>query len=139
MCGMPIYEYSCEKCNKVHEIIQKFSDPAVERCPDCGSPVTKQVSLSSFSLKGTGWYSTDYKKTSSPQAAAAKGDGPMGDSKGDAKVDLKSVGDSASAEKKTGATPSVAKVSSESNSKSAATSTSSAAGKTSTGNGSVGS
>lgn len=62
---MPIYEYECAKCHKVHEIIQKFSDPPLGACPECGSGVTKRMSLSSFALKGQGWYSTDYKSSSS--------------------------------------------------------------------------
>ncbi|MGE0617096.1 MAG: hypothetical protein AB7P04_15810, partial [Bacteriovoracia bacterium] len=39
---------------------QKFSDAPIRDCPDCGAPVEKLMSLTSFSLKGTGWYSTDY-------------------------------------------------------------------------------
>jgi putative FmdB family regulatory protein len=64
---MPIYEYECPKCEKVIEIMQKFSDPPVRNCPDCAGPVTKLVSRTSFQLKGTGWYVTDYKKGSSPK------------------------------------------------------------------------
>lgn len=62
---MPMYEYECTSCKKVHEIIQKFSDPAVENCPDCQAPVKKLMSMNSFSLKGAGWYTTDYKRSSS--------------------------------------------------------------------------
>lgn len=60
---MPIYEYRCETCQKIHEVIQKFSDPPLKSCPVCGGPAQKMVSLSSFQLKGTGWYKTDYKKS----------------------------------------------------------------------------
>ncbi len=59
---MPLYEYECAKCKKVIEMIQKFSDPALTACPTCGDPVTKLISRSSFELKGTGWYISDYKK-----------------------------------------------------------------------------
>lgn len=59
---MPIYEYSCEKCAKVFETVQKFSDPPLTACPTCGSAVEKLISRTSFQLKGTGWYATDYKK-----------------------------------------------------------------------------
>lgn len=69
---MPIYEYRCQNCQKIHEVMQKFSDAPLEKCPDCTSPVQKQMSLSSFALKGTGWYSTDYKKSSaSPSTSVA--------------------------------------------------------------------
>ena len=33
---MPLYEYQCEACNHRFERIQKFSDPLVETCPECG-------------------------------------------------------------------------------------------------------
>jgi putative FmdB family regulatory protein len=66
---MPLYEYHCPSCNKTHEVMQKFSDPPLATCPDCGKPVEKMVSLSSFALKGSGWYTTDYAKKSSPKPA----------------------------------------------------------------------
>jgi len=62
---MPLYEYSCNPCKKVHEVMQKFSDAPLAACPDCGALVEKLMSLSSFALKGSGWYSTDYKKSGS--------------------------------------------------------------------------
>ena len=57
---MPIYEYQCKKCRKIHEIWQKMSDKPADRCPDCSGPLLKLVSLSSFQLKGHGWYVDGY-------------------------------------------------------------------------------
>lgn len=65
---MPIYEYECPKCAKVIEVMQKFSDAPLAECPDCQGPVSKKVSKTSFQLKGTGWYATDYKKSPSTPA-----------------------------------------------------------------------
>jgi putative FmdB family regulatory protein len=66
---MPIYEYECEACQSRHEIMQKFSDSPLKKCPDCGkSKLKKLMSLNSFALKGTGYYTTDYKRAG--QAAA---------------------------------------------------------------------
>lgn len=61
---MPIYEYSCPVCGRI-EVIQKASDKALKNCPECAekgkkSAVEKLVSTSSFHLKGSGWYKTDY-------------------------------------------------------------------------------
>ncbi len=61
---MPIYEYDCPTCGRF-EVIQKFSDKALEACPHCKekgkkSSVTKALSASAFHLKGSGWYKTDY-------------------------------------------------------------------------------
>ena len=63
---MPMYEYECKSCNKVHEVTQKMSDSPLKTCPDCGKELTKLLSLSGFALKGTGFYTTDYKKPSAP-------------------------------------------------------------------------
>lgn len=57
---MPIYEYECLNCNKIHEFIQKFSDEPLKSCPICGGELRKLISQSSFILKGSGWYVTDY-------------------------------------------------------------------------------
>jgi len=59
---MPIYEYTCEDCGSHIEKIQKFSDPLLTVCPKCGGSLQKDMSLSSFHLKGSGWYVTDYAK-----------------------------------------------------------------------------
>jgi putative FmdB family regulatory protein len=71
---MPIYEYRCEKCGKVFEVLQRFSDEPVKIHEACGGEVEKLISHSAFQLKGSGWYQTDYAKASSG-APAAKGDG----------------------------------------------------------------
>ncbi|UCG13334.1 MAG: zinc ribbon domain-containing protein [Deltaproteobacteria bacterium] len=57
---MPIYEYECNKCRKITESLQKFSDPPLTDCPQCSGKLNKLMSLNSFHLKGTGWYVTDY-------------------------------------------------------------------------------
>lgn len=57
---MPIYEYECSSCGKQHEIIQMHSETPLIDCPDCGGHMRKLVSKTSFVLKGTGWYLTDY-------------------------------------------------------------------------------
>lgn len=59
---MPIYEYECTNCNKIHEIIQKFNDEPLKNCPICGGELRKLISQSSFILKGSGWYVTDYSR-----------------------------------------------------------------------------
>jgi putative FmdB family regulatory protein len=59
---MPIYEYRCHKCRKTFEVMQKFSDQPLSRCPSCSGKVSKLISNCSFQLKGSGWYVTDYKK-----------------------------------------------------------------------------
>jgi putative FmdB family regulatory protein len=57
---MPLYEYQCQKCGKVIEALQKFSDDPLTKCEECGGRLEKLISKSSFALKGKGWYKTDY-------------------------------------------------------------------------------
>jgi putative FmdB family regulatory protein len=56
---MPIYEYQCSKCG-VFEVTQRITEDALKKCPSCRSKVQKLISNTSFQLKGTGWYITDY-------------------------------------------------------------------------------
>jgi len=58
---MPIYEYKCQDCGEITEILQKFSDKPLSQCPSCGGKVAKIISNCTFQLKGSGWYVTDYK------------------------------------------------------------------------------
>ena len=59
---MPIYEYQCEACGHVFEKLQKISDAALTKCPDCDAEALKKlVSAPAFRLKGAGWYETDFK------------------------------------------------------------------------------
>jgi putative FmdB family regulatory protein len=67
---MPLYEYRCEACEKVFERIQKFSDPPVDVCPNCGKgPVKKLPSSPAIQFKGSGFYINDYAKKSSSDSS----------------------------------------------------------------------
>jgi putative FmdB family regulatory protein len=67
---MPIYEYQCAACGHVLEALQKIGEAPMVDCPVCNkAELQKLVSASSFQLKGTGWYATDFK--TKPQAAQA--------------------------------------------------------------------
>ena len=61
---MPVYEYECTQCGKVDEVLQKFSDKPLTNCRRCGGKLQKLISQSTFHLKGTGWYVTDYSNKS---------------------------------------------------------------------------
>jgi len=66
---MPVYEYECKECDRVFEVQQKMADKPLTNCPECQAPVKKLMSMSSFQLKGGGWYADGYSSTS---GAAAK-------------------------------------------------------------------
>src|SRR5580693_8269019 len=59
---MPFYEYECQSCKFYTELMQKISDPPLEKCPSCGKKtMQKLMSAPVFRLKGSGWYETDFK------------------------------------------------------------------------------
>lgn len=71
---MPVYEYECTKCGHQMEVFQKISEAPIESCELCNGQIKKLISQSSFHLKGTGWYVTDYasrNKTSAPTKETA--------------------------------------------------------------------
>ena len=80
---MPIYEYLCESCGRVTEVMQKVSDRAPAACPECGSKrLAKLVSRTAFQLKGGGWYADLYgspkKKEGGKEPGKEGGKGPEG-------------------------------------------------------------
>ena len=56
---MPTYEYRCGHCGDFEEI-ERITNPPLSRCPQCRRKVRRLISSTSFQLKGTGWYMTDY-------------------------------------------------------------------------------
>jgi putative FmdB family regulatory protein len=72
--SMPLYEYQCKKCHHRFERIQKFSDPHIKKCPECGGAVEQLLSPPAVQFKGSGWYVTDYAKKSSAPASSGGSD-----------------------------------------------------------------
>jgi putative FmdB family regulatory protein len=103
---MPIYEYRCEHCGDFEEM-QRITDPPLARCPKCRRKVKRLISNTSFQLKGTGWYVTDYARSGGANGGKGgdSGSTDAGDKKSDAKADAKANGKSeAKAEKASGST-----------------------------------
>lgn len=86
---MPIYEYRCEKCGDF-ELTQRISDPPAQRCPKCRRKVRRLISNTSFQLKGSGWYVTDYARGGASKDADGAANGTATESASDAKSDTKS-------------------------------------------------
>jgi putative FmdB family regulatory protein len=77
---MPIYEYRCQQCGQLTDALQKMSDPPLRTCRSCGAEALEKVmSRTSFHLKGTGWYVTDYKSSG---GGGTGGSGAGGDASG---------------------------------------------------------
>lgn len=59
---MPVYEYKCEKCEKVFDVSGTYEALMLlkPQCPDCKSKkVKKLIGKVNFILKGEGFYKTD--------------------------------------------------------------------------------
>ena len=65
---MPVYEYECLACHEITEIWQGLAEAQLTTCPSCQGSVKKIISMSSFALKGSGWYADGYSNTPKPSA-----------------------------------------------------------------------
>ncbi len=93
---MPLYEYECMACHKRTEKIQKFSDPEITVCPQCGGVLERVLSAPAISFKGGGWFADGY-GNAKPVAAGSGGSGEGGGSGDSAKSESKPTGDGAAA------------------------------------------
>ena len=89
---MPTYQYRCTACGHDLEATQKFSDPSLTECPNCGGSLRKVFNAVGVVFKGSGFYRTDSRK------AGANGNGSGSSDSGSEK---KSDGDAKPAKKET--------------------------------------
>ena len=78
---MPLYEYHCDACGRQFELIRKFSDLPLDKCPHCGSTVRKLFSSPAIQFKGSGFYITDYAKKEQTPTTPSDGAKPDAASK----------------------------------------------------------
>ena len=89
---MPLYEYKCDSCGNIFEVIQRFSDQPLTVHENCGGVLERLISTSALQFKGSGWYVNDYGKGNSKEPKP-KSENSHGESKGE-----KSNGSQAAAE-----------------------------------------
>lgn len=86
---MPLYEYRCGACGHEFEVLQKVSDRPIRKCESCGRLKAKRtISQTSFVLKGSGWYVTDYggrKSGTARDKAAEKSESDSGEKPSESK------------------------------------------------------
>jgi len=83
---VPIYEFVCEACGRLAEVMQKVNDPPPASCPECGEGrMARTVSRTSFQLKGGGWYSDLYASTKAKPGGSEAAPAAKTDAKPDAK------------------------------------------------------
>jgi putative FmdB family regulatory protein len=102
---MPIYEYQCQKCG-TFEITQRITEKPLGKCPNCKGKVKKLISNTSFQLKGTGWYVTDYARKDTGAGKGENGAKSSTDSKSESKSESKTETSSGNSEKSSSASTS---------------------------------
>jgi putative FmdB family regulatory protein len=75
---VPTYAYRCADCGHAFDIHQAFTDDALTVCPECGGTLRKVFGSVGVTFKGSGFYRTDSRgsttsgaKASEPKAGAA--------------------------------------------------------------------
>jgi putative FmdB family regulatory protein len=102
---VPTYQYACTECGEPLEVVQKFSDDALTECPACGGRLRKIFSPAAIVFRGSGFYRTDSRKSSSattastPKEPAKKDDAKTG-TKSETKTESKSESSSSSSSSK---------------------------------------
>ena len=102
---MPIYEYQCQKCG-TFEVTQRITEKPLSKCPTCKGKVKKLISNTSFQLKGTGWYVTDYARKEKSNGEGNGSKSSSTESKSESKGDSKSESSPSKSEKSSPSAPS---------------------------------
>ncbi|MFE2412798.1 FmdB family zinc ribbon protein [Kitasatospora sp. NPDC059408] len=68
---MPTYQYQCTECGNGLEAVQKFTDDALTTCPDCQGKLRKVFSAVGVVFKGSGFYRTDSRSSSSSSVSSS--------------------------------------------------------------------
>ena len=80
---MPTYQYACTECGEQLEVVQKFSDEPLTVCPACQGRLRKVFSPVGVVFKGSGFYKTDSRKSSTASSTpSSKSDGKSDSSSG---------------------------------------------------------
>jgi putative FmdB family regulatory protein len=110
---VPTYQYACTECGEPLEVVQKFSDDALTECPACGGRLRKIFSPAAIVFRGSGFYRTDSRKsssattTSTPKESTKKDDAKT-ETKSEAKKESKSESSSSSSKSSSGSSEKVA-------------------------------
>jgi putative FmdB family regulatory protein len=97
---MPTYEYKCRACGYKFEVLQKITDDPLLVCPKCEEDKLKRVIGAGLGVifKGSGFYTTDYKRSGANGSAkksekGESGKGESGKTEKSSSADSKSKGD----------------------------------------------
>lgn len=82
---MPLYDYACTACGRVHEVRHGFEETYDRPCETCGAPMRRVFNPAPVLFKGSGFYVTDSRRSSAP-GKPEKADKPKEET-GSAKAD----------------------------------------------------
>ncbi|GEP40636.1 FmdB family transcriptional regulator [Nocardioides psychrotolerans] len=85
---MPTYQYACTECGHDLEQFQSFNDDSLTECPQCQGKLRKVFNAVGVVFKGSGFYRTDSRASSTASEPAAASSG--GESSGKGKSDTTS-------------------------------------------------
>lgn len=71
---MPTYQYACNECGEPLEVVQSFTDDSLTECPSCGGRLRKLFNAVGIVFKGSGFYRTDSRASSSSSESASSSD-----------------------------------------------------------------
>lgn len=90
---MPVYTYRCDNCGIQFDHQQKFSDPVLSKCPECGKKSLRKVYTPvGIVFKGSGFYATDHRSPSgggSVHGSSSKTEERSAESKAETKTESK--------------------------------------------------
>lgn len=68
---MPTYTYACSQCDHRFEAVQSIHDAALTECVECKGPVRRVISAVGVTFKGSGFYRTDSRSSSTSTSSAS--------------------------------------------------------------------
>ncbi len=95
---MPVYTYRRED-GSTFDIRQRFSDDALELCPETGQKVTRLVQAAGIIFRGSGFYVNDSKKSANGKSGKTGESGRDKKEKSPAKAEKKDASAAAKTEK----------------------------------------
>ena len=81
---MPTYQYACTECGHAFEQVQSFSDDALTECPECRGRLRKLFNAVGVVFKGSGFYRTDSRGSSTAAGSSTTSDSGSAGSSSDA-------------------------------------------------------
>jgi putative FmdB family regulatory protein len=79
---MPTYDYACRLCDHQFESFHSIKDEPLVKCPSCGKKGLRRLigTGAGIIFKGSGFYETDYKRSSgSPTSGDSGGESTTSD------------------------------------------------------------